>query len=121
MYLTFDEYQQMGGTANEQTFTRLCTSASGRIDRLTHGRVRCFEQVPQEVKVAAFEVTRREEGYEAEDARVASFTNDGMSVSYVQETAQQRESALGSVVMDMLWGLKAADGKTPLMYAGVTV
>lgn len=121
MYLTYEEYQTMGGAADEPTFTRLCTAACGRIDRLTHGRVRCFEQVPQEVKAAAFELIRRCESYEAEDARVASFTNDGMSVSYVQETAQQRESALGSVVIDMLWGLKASDGKTPLMYAGVTV
>ena len=119
MYLTYEEYQTMGGAADEPTFTRLCTAASGRIDRLTHGRVRCFEQVPQEVKVAAFEVTRREEGYEAEDARVASFTNDGMSVTYAQETAPQRDSSLNSVVIDMLWGLKAADGKTPILYAGV--
>lgn len=121
MYLTYDEYKSMGGTAEEPAFTRLCTAACGRIDRLTHGRVRCFEQVPQEVKAAAFELIRRCESYEAEDARMASFTNDGMSISYVQETAQQRESALGSVVIDMLWGLKAADGKTPILYAGVTV
>lgn len=121
MYLTFDEYQMMGGEASEQIFTRLCMSACGRIDRLTHGRVGRLADVPKEVKAAAFELIRRAESYEAEDARVASFTNDGMSVSYVQETAQQRESALGSVVIDMLWGLKAADGKTPILYAGVTV
>lgn len=119
MYLTYEEYQTMGGAADEPTFTRLCTAACGRIDRLTHGRVRCFEQVPQEVKAAAFELIRRCESYEAEDARVASFTNDGMSVSYVQETAQQRDSSLNSVVIDLLWGQKAADGKTPLLYAGV--
>ena len=119
MYLTFDEYQQMGGTANEQTFTRLCTAACGRIDRLTHGRIHGLDEVPEAVRLAAFELIHRAESYEAEDARMASFTNDGMSVSYVQETAQQRESALGSVVIDMLWGLKAADGKTPILYAGV--
>ena len=50
---------------------------------------------------------------------MASFANDGMSVSYVQETAQQRDSSLNSVVIDLLWGQKAADGKTPLLYAGV--
>ena len=50
---------------------------------------------------------------------MASFTNDGMSVSYVQETAPQRDSSLNSVVIDLLWGQKAADGKTLLLYAGV--
>ena len=97
MYLTYNEYKSMGGTAEEPAFTRLCTAACGRIDRLTHGA----------------------ESYEAEDARMASFTNDGMSVSYVQETAPQRDSSLNSVVIDLLWGQKAADGKTPLLYAGV--
>ena len=119
MYLTFDEYQKMGGEASEPTFTRLCMSACGRIDRLTHGRVGSLAEVPQEVKAAAFELIRRAESYEAEDARMASFTNDGMSVSYVQETAPQRDSSLNSVVIDLLWGQKAADGKTPLLYAGV--
>ena len=119
VYLTYDEYKSMGGTAEEPAFTRLCTAACGRIDRLTHGRVRDLEQVPQEVKAAVFELIHRAESYEAEDARMASFTNDGMSVSYVQETAPQRDSSLNGVVIDLLWGLKAADGKTPLLYAGV--
>ena len=119
MYLTYEEYQTLGGAADEPTFTRLCAAACGRIDRLTHGRVRDLEQVPQEVKAAVFELIHRAESYEAEDARMASFTNDGMSVSYVQETAPQRDSSLNGVVIDLLWGLKAADGKTPLLYAGV--
>ena len=29
------------------------------------------------------------------------------------------EYQLNSVVIDLLWGQKAADGKTPLLYAGV--
>lgn len=119
MYLTFDEYRKMGGTMDEPAFMRLCAAAGGRIDRLTHGRVRDLAQTPREVKLAAFELIRRSEGCEAEDARVASFANDGMSVTYVQETAQQREIAMNSVAIDMLWGLKAADGKTPILYAGV--
>lgn len=120
MYLTYEEYQTMGGAADEPTFTRLCAAACGRIDRLTHGRIHGLDEVPEAVRLAAFELIHRAESYEAEDARMASFTNDGMSVSYVQETAPQRDSSLNSVVIDLLWGLKAADGKTPLLYAGVT-
>lgn len=119
MYLTYDEYKSMGGAADEPAFTRLCTAACGRIDRLTHGRIHGLDEVPEAVRLAAFELIHRAESYEAEDARVASFTNDGMSVSYVQETAPQRDSSLNSVVIDLLWGQKAADGKTPLLYAGV--
>ena len=78
-----------------------------------------MDEVPEAVRLSAFELIRRAESYEAEDARMASFTNDGMSVSYVQDTAAQRDSSLNSVVIDLLWGLKAADGKTPLLYAGV--
>ena len=101
MYLTYDEYKSMGGTAEEPAFTRLCTAACGRIDRLTHGRIHGLDEVPEAVRLAAFELIHRAESYEAEDARMASFTNDGMSVSYVQETAPQRDSSLNSVVIDL--------------------
>lgn len=121
MYLTYEEYRAMGGDVPEAAFGPLCASAGGRIDRLTHERVKGLEAVPEAVKMAVFALIHRAESEEGDGARMASFTNDGMSMTYAQETAQQRETALNSLVLDMLFGLKAADGKTPLTYAGVTV
>ena len=61
MYLTYDEYKSMGGTAEEPAFTRLCTAACGRIDRLTHGRIHGLDEVPEAVRLSAFELIRRAE------------------------------------------------------------
>ena len=61
MYLTYEEYQTMGGAADEPAFTRLCTAACGRIDRLTHGRIHGLDEVPEAVRLAAFELIRRAE------------------------------------------------------------
>ena len=119
MYLTYDEYQTMGGTADAEAFTQLCAAACGRIDRLTHGRLRGLEPVPEEVKAAAFEVMRLNQSFGAEEGRMTAFTNDRMSVSYAVPDGAQQEARLNGAVFDALWGLKCADGKTSVLYAGV--
>lgn len=119
MYLTYEEYRAMGGGADESAFARLCAAACGRIDRLTHGRIRQLPAVPQEVKLAAFELIRRAQADESGDARMAAFANDGMSVTYAQDGAREREAALNAAVTDLLEPLRAADGRTRLLYAGV--
>lgn len=121
VYLSYDEYVQYGGTASEQKFNRFCRPACARIDMLTHGRTQALSPMPEAVKLAAFEAVELllRRASEDEKGRMQSFSNEGMSISYARETAQERELAMNSVIVTCLWGVMSADGKTPLLYAGV--
>lgn len=121
VYLSYDEYVQYGGTASKQKFGRFRRPACARIDMLTHDRTQALFPVPEAVKLAAFEAVEQllRQACEDEKGRMQSFANDGMSIGFAPETARERELAVNSVIVACLWGVMSADGKTPLLYAGV--
>ena len=48
MYLTYTEYQEMGGQQPEPAYTRLEYKACMLIDEYTFGRLRTEEEIPEE-------------------------------------------------------------------------
>lgn len=51
MYLTYEEYSNMGGICDLSAFNRNIDRACAMIDNRTQSRLKCFEEIPQIVKV----------------------------------------------------------------------
>ena len=51
IYLTYEEYSEIGGILDLTAFNRNIDRACGMIDNRTQSRLECFEEIPQIVKV----------------------------------------------------------------------
>lgn len=123
MYITYEEYAQMGGTAAEAAFPRLDYMARKRIDRYTQNRVKAMQEVPESVKRCMVELVNSMEKNDptktASEAALSGFSNDGYSESYAEPmTAQTQENNLYNVIRSMLSG-EYDDNGTPLLCLGV--
>lgn len=125
MILEFDEYSDMGGVIqDEAAYKRHAARAEATIDRMTHGRIRNEFPVRESVKYAAFDLIESmfADAQSAEGGReIASMSNDGMSISYVQgggTVQQERARRYAGIVREYLECETDANG-TALLYAGV--
>lgn len=125
MYLTYDEYIELGGseTTDEVVFARLAAKATAQLDRTTFGRLANIEKLPQSVKYCMFDLINAVEADEANGAAVsgreiAAMSNDGVSVSFT--TSGRAASRYTAIVRTWLAMETDANG-VPLMYPGVCV
>ena len=92
MYLTYEEYQRMGGTLDKITFTEFEFQAEAQINYATFSRLKGDTTFPEAVrrltyylinlmakKAAAFSLGNNGSG---SDVYITSQSNDGVSVSY---------------------------------------
>lgn len=92
MYLTYEEYQSMGGTLDEITFTKFEFQAEAEINYSTFSRLKGDKVIPYEVKrlthylvdlmdkkASAFSLGK---GDPNATVYVTSQSNDGVSTSY---------------------------------------
>lgn len=102
MYLTYEEYQNMGGTLDETTFTDLEFEARCKVDWWTFNRLKNEETYPEEVQRCMYKLIKiiqqvqeasalDGEGSESggSSAGIASMSNDGVSTSYNVLSASQ--------------------------------
>lgn len=96
MYLSYAEYQSMGGTLTQTTFNDFEFEASSVVDWYTFGRLKKFTEYPEALKKCMYHIIKLLENQavlngmatqsSASDASptatVASQSNDGVSVSY---------------------------------------
>lgn len=135
MYLTYEEYQSMGGTADETTFDNLEFEARSKIDWWTFNRLKNEEFYPEEVqrcmfkiisliqqKQAASALDGEGQGSSASTAGIASMSNDGVSISYnVMNAAQAAEEAsaeIESCIRQYLGDVKNSLGQK-VLYRGL--
>lgn len=119
MYLSFDEYKDMGGIIGEGAFKRCAMRADAMITRMTHGRILNESPVRECVKYAAFDLVSAiaadmQTGADGQD--IASMSNDGMSVTFTAGSSTARRHA--QIVRSYLDTQTDANG-IPLLYAGV--
>ena len=129
MYLTYEEYMGMGGSAPESAFPRLEAKARARLDLLTFGRIACENPVRENVRFCMFDMINAVEadenlGATAAGREIASMSNDGVSVSFVSgggaSGAKTASSRYAAIAKAWLANEVAACG-VPLLYAGVCV
>ena len=91
-YLTYAEYQALGGSAiGEMPFNLLEFNARNQIDLRTQNRLINETDIPFKVKICVFELINKilnyaETSEEASSNDVASESIDGYSVSYITPT-----------------------------------
>lgn len=120
MYLSYDEYIQQGGTLDSAAFSRLEYKAERFIDKRTLGRLKNEETVSEAVKRLVCElVTMLYDAEQRSSETVSSYSNDGVSVSYMKPPSEaELASKIDGIIVDYLTG-ELTYGGVPLLYLGV--
>lgn len=124
MYIDLDDYLTHGGRGmTDAAFFRAEFRAEKILDRLTQGRIRTMEKVPEAVKRLMVELVTLEAtqgGELAVSPPVRSFSNDGYSETYAEPlTAQTVKQLEQDLILEYLSEEKDDSG-TPLLYLGVS-
>ena len=128
-YLTYAEYQALGGSAiGDMPFNLLEFEARRIIDDKTFNRLKNGNNIPQEVKLCEYKMINSIAGYNqtteniANEGSVKSENTDGYSVSYasasdVKDIIESKNIELDDIVRTYLLGV-IYNGEH-LMYIGV--
>lgn len=130
-YLTYAEYQNLGGSAiGDMPFNLLEFEARRKIDEYTFNRLKDLdsEDIPQEVKLCEYNLINSIESYAQTTSNiptnrnVASENTDGYSISYINATqisdlVKSKNAELEDIIRTYLLGI-IVDGEH-IMYCGV--
>ena len=118
-YLTYTEYQNLGGTLKEMPFNILEFKVRKQIDNMTFNRLVNLKEQNQEVKMCEYELINKLEKYSKTADGIKTGENiDGYSVSYAQIDINERKKEYGEIIRNYLSECKLEDG-TPYLYCGV--
>lgn len=125
VYLTYDEYTEMGGNLTDAEFRTLEFKSRKRIDYLTDSRVQNMVTVPEAVKLCVFVLIGLEKAIgaetQAETPVVTSFSTDGYSETYGNAlSANDATKQMSNTVKEYLYG-EVDDTGIPLLYRGTEV
>lgn len=113
MYLTYEEYEELGGTLTKTAFKPLEFESRKKIDVLTFGRLIGLEEQREEVKMCIFKLVGI---INDNNALLKSESVDGYSVTYLeQEELQQTQN---KIIEEYLSECYLDDG-TPYLYRGI--
>ena len=121
-YLTYQEYQLLGGTLEEMPFNLLEFNARKKIDERTFGRLVDREQEYQDVKLCVYDMITTLNSYSSYDTQnkaISSESTDGYSVSYgtpQKSTTEAKNSELEDIIDTYLSNLIVDD--VPVLYRG---
>lgn len=112
MYLSYEEYSAFGGKIIADEFDRLSFKAGCEINNATLGRCKELAEIPEEVKRCEFDLIEyfSKNTHNGITANVASFSNDGYSVSFSEE------KTVRSQIKEIIYSYLA---DTDLLYCGV--
>lgn len=128
-YLTYAEYQELGGSAiGEMPFNLLEFEARRKIDIRTFNRLKDSKEIPQEVKLCEYALINSINSYlettnnVANNGNVASENTDGYSISYItsdkiSEIVKSKQSEIDDIIRTYL--LEVIYNEEHLMYCGV--
>ena len=122
-YLTYAEYQSLGGSAiGEMPFNLLEFQARQIVDKYTFARLKDLEEQNQDVKVCIFELVNmiNSDTTNTQNKAIASESIDGYRVSYLGTTTDvvvAKNKEIEGIVRKYLIDCKLEDG-TPYMYRG---
>lgn len=123
-YLTYEEYQELGGTLDETPFNILELEAQKNIDKYTFGRLKDLEKQIIEVKICEvklIELLNTYNTYNLQDKSVASENTDGYSISYGganENVLKAKINDVKGIIKTYLAECYLEDG-TPYLYVGV--
>lgn len=118
-YLTYQEYQELGGTLEELPFNLLEYECRKIIDRRTLNRLD-GQEIPQEVKLCEFKMINCVDNYSKTlSSGISSESTDGYSVSYGDNKTliEAKMDELEDIITTSLFGVIV--NSEHLIYIGV--
>lgn len=88
MYITYDEYKQLGGEVEETAFPLLEIKARKKLDYWTQNRI---TETNDDIKLCMYTIINCINDEETGESDVTSFSNDGISVSYADAKTQEQK------------------------------
>ena len=122
-YLTYSEYQELGGTLEELPFNELEYEVRKIIDEKTLNRLKNVDTIPDEVKLCEFKMINSVSNYQATTTKaesgISSENIDGYSVSYgdMKSVIESKNTELQEMVTTSLFGVIV--NNEHLIYIGV--
>lgn len=121
IYLTYEEYANMGGVLDLTAFNRNIYRTCGIIDNVTHKRVEGMTKVPQNVKALCLNIVEYLARNATSDVVVSSRSQSAGGVSetesYLINTKEEVQLDIDNMVVDYLMS-ETDDNGTPLLYRG---
>ena len=124
-YLTYQEYQLLGGTLEEMPFNLLEFNARKKIDERTFGRLIDKGQEYKEVKLCVYNMITTLNSYSSYDTQnkaISSESTDGYSISYgtpQKSVTEAKNSELEDIIDTYLSNLIVDD--VSVLYRGADV
>lgn len=120
-YLTYEEYQEIGGTLDLTAFTRNIDRACGVVDNHTKGRLREMRDLPQEAKLCVRDLVEYVTENVSRGTIVSSKSQSAGGVSesesYVAKTADDMRTEMENIIFDYL-ATVTDDYFVPVLYRG---
>ncbi|MBO7526499.1 MAG: hypothetical protein J6T74_01225 [Clostridia bacterium] len=128
-YLTYAEYQTLGGSAiGDMPFNLLEFEARRKIDERTFNRLKNVDEIPQEVKLCEYNLINSISSFAtatsnvSSNGNVASENTDGYSISYltanqISDVVKSKSAELEDIIRTYLLGV-IVNGEH-IMYCGV--
>ena len=117
MYLTYEEYKQMGGALDETAFTSCCIDAEMKINSATFNRIKNTNKA---IKGCTKKLIDIISNADITNAKISSFSHDGLSQTFSRPSSDEYEREINKTIYDYLINEVSDDG-TPLLYCGVSV
>ena len=120
-YLTYEEYQKIGGICDLTAFIRFSDRAFGIVDNATHNRIAPMHGVPKKAKALCRDLVEYLARYSTSDIVVSSRSQSAGGVSesesYVTKTDVELQADIDNMIADYLMA-ETDDNGTPLLYRG---
>ena len=121
MFITYEEYKDMGGGLSETAFKRNIDRACAIVDDATSGRIANMQEVPGLVKALCRDLVEYLSSNSITEKTVASRSqsagNTSESESYVEQSQEEQKKDIDNLIYDYLLSVSDSDG-TPLLYRG---
>lgn len=121
IYLTYEEYSNIGGICDLTAFNRNIDRACGIIDNATHNRIECMSEVPQRAKALCRDLVEYLARNDTTEIAVTSRSQSAGGVSESESYATKSADDVYGDIQNMLYdylGNEKDDKGTPLLYRG---
>ena len=120
IYLTYEQYTEIGGVLEMTAFSRNIDRVCGIIDNATFGRLEKMTEIPRQVRACCRELVEYmaknvEQGNVSSQSQSAGGVSE--SVTYANKTTEDIENECANIIFDFLGAVKTDNG-TPLLYRG---
>ena len=121
IYLTYEEYLNIGGICDLTAFNRNIDRACGIIDNATHNRIECMAEVPQRAKALCRDLIEYFAENFGSSKQISNHSQSAGGVSesesFVIRSIEERAGEIDDMVKDYLLN-EVDDNGTPLLYRG---